>query len=202
MKTSRQLVLEYLKAHQPLSAAQLAVALQMTAANARHHLHVLAQEGLVEPAAAHLAGGRGRPAKTYQVVQPRRGPLYLGLLAALLEATRPAAADIPAAAGQLAARWLAVVSPDLSRGGPWAQRLTVVTRWLGEQGLPTRWQATPAGPELILSGSPFASLIEDDPWAAALEAAWLGALTGAAAVFNAPASARAGGERIYWLQRR
>ncbi len=64
--STRQKILDYLKRNRSVSSRELARALHMTPANARHHLGVLAADGRVEVASQRRAG-RGRPEKVYRL---------------------------------------------------------------------------------------------------------------------------------------
>ena len=93
MTTARQKVLAYLKKNRLASAQEIARALHVTPANARHHLRILAADGRVAVVSAG-GEGRGRPVKRY------------GLSAAL------AGDQLPALLGAVLDEWLGGLSPS------------------------------------------------------------------------------------------
>ena len=65
--TTRHKILDYLKRNRTVSSRELARALQMTPANARYHLGILAADGRVE-VISQRQEGRGRPEKVYRSI--------------------------------------------------------------------------------------------------------------------------------------
>ncbi len=64
---SKRAILDYLKQNGPSEASAIAVVLGVTAMAVRQHLYALADDGLVSFAPAPKDGGRGRPAKLWQI---------------------------------------------------------------------------------------------------------------------------------------
>ena len=65
MQNTRQQILAYLEEKPAAAPNEISRALHMTAANARHHLGLLVEEGFIEVIGKRGAKGRGRPARLY-----------------------------------------------------------------------------------------------------------------------------------------
>ena len=65
MVTSRQRLHDYLEQHGPVTIQEITRAMHMTAANARHHLNILIEQGVVEGVGERAAQGKGRPSLLY-----------------------------------------------------------------------------------------------------------------------------------------
>jgi predicted ArsR family transcriptional regulator len=68
--TTRQQILEYIQSKEVACAAEISRALHMTAANARHHLSALKDEGVVTVIGQRPSPGRGRPVDLYRLTLP------------------------------------------------------------------------------------------------------------------------------------
>jgi predicted ArsR family transcriptional regulator len=84
LKTSRQQVLAYIRSHRAVTSVDLSRALGMTAANARHHLAILCEQGIVGVMGEKHHSERGRPAKVYGLTQAIHGHNLDRLVSALL----------------------------------------------------------------------------------------------------------------------
>ena len=78
--------MEYIRAHRVVSAADLSRALQMTEANARHHLNFLAAQGLIMVIGHRPVQGKGRPVRLFGLSELAIGNQLEGLAKALLTA--------------------------------------------------------------------------------------------------------------------
>src|SRR5574340_498646 len=83
--TARQQVLAYLKRQRTAAAAQVAHALNMSAADVRHHLSVLLSDGRIVVVNETKKAGRGRPMKLYRVSESLLGNNLALLSEALLD---------------------------------------------------------------------------------------------------------------------
>ena len=68
--TSRQRIIEYLQSKEVVTALEISSALHMTPANARHHLSILRDEGVVHVLGQRARAGRGRPVDLYCLWRP------------------------------------------------------------------------------------------------------------------------------------
>lgn len=177
MKPTRQRLLDYLATHPPITAAGLARALQVTPADARHHLAILRREGLVVPVGTAPPDGRGRPAQRYRLATPRSEPglqpLVEALLSEALDSLDPHAQE--AALRRLATR---LAGDSIRLEGNLARRLVRAVERLDQLGYHARWEARAVGPRLILERRPFANLEAPHPELARLEAYLIEVLLG------------------------
>lgn len=131
--TVRQKILSYLRKKQSASAQEIAQVLQVTAADARHHLNLLAADGRVTPSKEHSAG-RGRPARRYQLSNALRGENLSALLDAALEEWlgKLSPSKREQALGSLAKR---IANQSTLPIGPLAKRLAATVEKLSTESL-------------------------------------------------------------------
>jgi predicted ArsR family transcriptional regulator len=169
VKTARQEVLEYIRSQRAATASELSQTLQMTEANARHHLGILVEEGLVV-VIGKRSPGRGRPVKIYglspQVSGNNLDTLADGLLDMLLvdrgEDERPRLLE------GLARFLLSSDSDEHDVGAAWhgltmTQRLYQAVRRLNQLHYEARWEAHAFGPRLFLGRCPYTATILKHP---------------------------------------
>jgi predicted ArsR family transcriptional regulator len=169
MKTSRQRVLEYIQAHYPLTASDLSQALHMTEANARHHLSILHERGLVQPAGQRTPQGKGRPARLFMPSENTLGNNLDQLAAALLEMFKNQGElnDLDTTLRMLAAR---IAQPDTvtvetseKSSRSLTHRLSHAVQQLNQLHYQARWEAWRGAPRLILGHCPYAAIIQQHP---------------------------------------
>jgi predicted ArsR family transcriptional regulator len=181
MMTSRQRVLEYIRSHRYVTATEISRVLKMTPANARHHLAVLTDQGVIEVVSNRPTGGKGRPAQVYSLARHIQGAGLEKLADAaldLIENSMPAReTDNPL---RLLALYLAktgderVEPRELSSGSKQGreksipqphltQRLYEAISRLNELGYAARWEARSDAPRIILGYCPYASVLDDHP---------------------------------------
>ena len=197
VKTSRQRLLEYIQTHRQVTVAELSRVLRMSRANARHHLAILEQQGLVRVAGERPAEtGRGRPALLYglaESVQAHSLGELSGVLLELLEAEvavelRPALYQKVACA--LKSTGLAVSGDggrvsSQSSGGQFprpvslTQRLAASVQNLNQLNYQARWEAHAQGPRLILGHCPYAAILKRHPEMCQIDRHLLEELSGA-----------------------
>jgi predicted ArsR family transcriptional regulator len=161
--TSRQRVFQYIQSQRAVTAGDISRALTMTPANARHHLDILEQEGLVQTVGVRPAEGRGRPAHIYTISHPAQGNTLAGLAHALLE-------EIPGGAVQRLAERLAGPQP---RPRHLTLRLAALAQRLNELHYQARWEARASGPVVLLENCPYAEIIDQHPELCRMDAALL-----------------------------
>ncbi|HEX7976892.1 MAG TPA: helix-turn-helix domain-containing protein [Anaerolineales bacterium] len=177
MRTSRQRVLEYVQSQRIVAAADIRRALSMTAANARHHLAILEQQGLVEVVGKRPSKGKGRPAALYSLSQGALGHNLDRLAAALLD--EALGGQPPESQGRLL-RHLSgkLAGENVGPGGQerpasLTQRLYQAVQRLNEMRYQARWEAHAQAPRIILGHCPYASILPEHPELCALDAALL-----------------------------
>lgn len=182
MKTSRQRLLDYIQAHRAVTILELSRALRMTPANARHHLSVLQEQGLVQIVGRRRAAGKGRPAAIYGLSQQTQGHGLRALSGALLDELAGAQAN-PGPAERLHRVARRLAGDSLHRGGAGgaslSQRLVRSVQRLNELSYQARWEAHANAPRLILGYCPYADILHDHPELCQMDAALLEALAGA-----------------------
>lgn len=181
MKTSRQRVLEYVQAHHPVTAADLSQALHMTEANARHHLSILQQRGLLRSAGQRRGSAKGRPARLYLPSEQLLGHNLDQLAAALLDllGARLGSGELDELLHNLAGRMLQTGQNARPAGNEsLTQRLYRAIQQLNQLHYQARWEAWRGAPRLILDHCPYAAIIAQHPELCRLDAYLLESLAG------------------------
>lgn len=153
--TSRQRVLNHLGKTRPASAREIARALNMSAPTVRHHLGVLAADGLVEMMEIRPRGGRGRPEKLYSLSQTALGDNLPALTNALLGAAG-SRLNLEAVAGR-------ILDSSQFSNLPSPKRLSLLIEKLNEMHYQARWEAGAEGPRVIFGRCPYARVIDGHP---------------------------------------
>lgn len=180
MKTSRQRLLEFVQAQHLVSAQDVAQALRMTPANARHHLNILVEQGLVSIVGQRHPAGKGRPLLLYGVAAERLGHNLDQLNSALLsEVTQTMPVDVVAALLAGVAGRMAGVGEE-SRPATLTRRLYAAVQRLNSLHYAARWEAHADAPRLILGHCPYAAIIEQHPELCQVDAHLLERLSGVA----------------------
>lgn len=172
--TARQRVLAYLEKHRSASAREIARALEMTAANVRHHLSILLADGRVEVTIARQGVKKGRPEKVYSLSQTFLGNNLPMLADALLQEWLEGLPEAERAIAMrvLAKRLGASLMPP-AQAEPVVRRLTRLIEQLNRAHYHARWEAGAEGPRLVLTHCPYAAIIEKHPELCAMDAALL-----------------------------
>ena len=182
--TTRQKILDYLKRNKSVSSREIARALQMTPANARHHLSVLAADGRVEVINRRQVG-RGRPEKVYQLGHTFVGD-NLSVLADVLLTEADGKVEMEALGKRIAGEG------NLSEQ-PLMRRLASTIKRLNEMHYQSRWEAGAGGPRVVLGHCPYAAVIENHPELCLMDAALLAKLLGGEISQTAKLETGAGG---------
>lgn len=182
--TTRQKILNYLKRNQTVSSREIARALQMTPANARHHLGILAADGRVE-VLNQRRHGKGRPEKVYRLAGTLVGDNLTALVDALLTEVGGKV--------QMEALGKRIAGEDASSGQPLMRRLGTAVEHLNAMHYQARWEAGAAGPRIILGNCPYAAVIEGHPNLCQMDASLLGPLLGGGVLQTAKLEKGAGG---------
>lgn len=167
--TTRQKILDYLKRNRTVSSRELARALHMTSANARHHLGILAADGRVEVTSKRLVG-KGRPEKVYRLA----GTLVGDNLSALVEALLTEAGG-KVEMGALGER---IAGENVISGQPLMRRLVSAVERLNAMHYQARWEAGAEGPRVVLGHCPYAAVIGKHPELCQMDSSLLAKLLG------------------------
>lgn len=180
MLTSRQKIVDYLKKHLVSTAGELSRAMQMTPANARHHLKILVDQGVVRQVGErNAANQRGRPEKIYRLADTLRQN-NLGLLAGLLLRVIQHPGD-PADNHQilqdLAEKMMETVGIEaLPRS--LGSRLVYAMQKLNQLHYQARWEARPGAPEIHFGQCPYQEIIAEHPELCQMDIILLQRMTG------------------------
>jgi predicted ArsR family transcriptional regulator len=193
MKTTRQRILEYIRVQRVATALEIGRTLQMTGANARHHLGILQIEGLISQVGTRPASGKGRPHKLYSLAEPILGHNLDQLARALLEMWVD---DLPSEErtefyARLAQKLLTNTATGQAGTGARSsderrlagthptQRLNQAVALLNELHYVARWEAHALGPRIWLGHCPYLALLPDHPEICQFDGNFLGGLVGA-----------------------
>ena len=167
--TTRQKILDYLKRNRTVSSREIARALRMTPANARHHLGILAADGRVE-AISKRQRDRGRPEKVYRLA----GTLVGDNLSMLVDALLTEAGE----GVEMEAVGRRIAGERAAAGQPLMRRLTSAIERLNAMHYQARWEAGAEGPHVILGHCPYFAVIGQHPKLCKLDASLLAELLG------------------------
>ncbi len=172
---TRSRILAYLKSHPPASAAELARALQMTAANIRHHLKILVESGAIEVIGWRPAAGRGRSARVFGLVRREHNldRLVDGLLTEVRDQKGPAV--VLETLRRLARRMAASAETPT---GHLTHRLNQAVHRLNELHYRARWEAHARAPRIRLGHCPYSQVIAEHPELCQMDAYLIAELIG------------------------
>lgn len=177
MVTSRQRLYAFIEQHGPVSIQEISRAMHMTAANARHHLNILLEQGVVEVVGERAQGGKGRPSLLYALASQAQENNLDRLAGAGLEIL---AEQMPENYLEALARRLdeSANGPLTVSGGSLTQRLVGAVQRLNRMNYRARWEAHSQAPRLILGHCPYAALLASHPEMCQMDARLLGRLVG------------------------
>jgi len=168
--TTRQAILDYVKRNHTATAREIARALQMTPANARHHLSILSADSRIMVVRLQKEG-RGRPEKVYRLSGSLVGDNLASLADALLNIMERGEYIDMAMLGRHLAE-----NESLS-DQPLIQRLTSIVDRLNDMNYQARWEAGAAGPRIILGQCPYIAILDKHPTLCQMDAAFLSKLS-------------------------
>jgi predicted ArsR family transcriptional regulator len=187
MKSTRQLILEFLDTRASATALELSQVLMVSPADVRHHLGALRREGFIEPAVAGIplpappvTGSKrsvGRPPQRYRL-SSRAKPDRLDRLAeALLEELF---GEVPAEEKKtLLDRVAARLAGNSKQSSSLAGRLVGAVHRLNELHYEASWEARPGDPQVRLGRCPYAAILPRYPELCQLDALLLERMAGA-----------------------
>ncbi len=176
---ARQKVLIFLRSHRGVTANEVARALRVTSANARHHLSILVKDGRAEVLGFRRSLGQGRPLKIYGAVEVDAGELLVGLADALLanwiESVPVDGRD--RLLEQLAVSLAGSGAPDAK--AHISRRLANAVERLNQLHYQARWEAHAQGPRVVFGQCPYAAILQRHPELCRMDAFLLQALLSA-----------------------
>ena len=181
MKTVRERLLDVVRAQRTTTAAELARLMQMTEANARHHLAILKAQGLVQIAGQRPAAGKGRPTLVYSLSEVAVGHNLGGLASAIMDELDSSLEgdEKNAALKRVAIRMCTDKSrPATPVATSLTQRLYQTVQRLNEMHYQARWEARSSSPRIILEHCPYAAILHNRPQVCHMDAYLLEELVG------------------------
>lgn len=162
--TARQKIQDHLKKRQSATASQIGRALNMSAANVRHHLSILLSDGRIELYGETHKIGRGRPVKVYRPSEKVLGDNLAFLSSSLMSELliRSSSTKQHEALQKIAKR----LSDQIGRIDPNNQstkKLANLVEKLNGHHYQARWEAGAEGPRILFGHCPFAAIIEHHP---------------------------------------
>jgi len=163
MQRTRQQILHYLKTYKSASAHELSGAINVTAANIRHHLGLLQDAGLVQEVGKRGVKGPGRPQLLYGLTSRALEDNMAGLLGAILEGitSRQQSPDAEHDVYREIARTL--IKGRGTYGQSAIERLNQAVDILNYLHYHASWEAHPGGPQVILRHCPYQKLADHHP---------------------------------------
>jgi len=160
-RTTRYRLVEYIREKKIASAAELARVFKITAADARHHLASLEDEGVVIVVGTR-AQGRGRPTQLYRLTRDINRHHLDALTSAVLNVWLAGVteAEQDGALNKIAAYLTAGCNHP---GGNLTQRLAYAVRHLNEMNYLARWEAHIEAPRILINHCPYALMVSDHP---------------------------------------
>lgn len=155
-------ILDHIRRYQAASVSELSRVLGVTGANIRHHIAILESNELVE-IVGQRRDGRGRPLKVYGLSRRMLGNGLEELASGLLEAWLVGVDDRTrqVCLRSVAERLAGKNNQDEERSVP--RRLAQAINRLNELHYQARWEASAAGPRLILGYCPYSAIILNHP---------------------------------------
>jgi predicted ArsR family transcriptional regulator len=143
------------------SAAELAKVLQVTAADVRHHLTSLEDEGVIS-VVGKIVQGRGRPAQLYKLrVDINRHNLETLTNAIFYEwLGRLVLKEQDSALNNIASR---ILEGYRDVGGNFTQRIARANRHLNEMNYSARWEAHIDAPRILITHCPYGAVAMNHP---------------------------------------
>lgn len=179
MKNSRQRILEFFDLRDIVSAREIARAMHMTAANARHHLRILVEDGVVVIAGHRLTPGRGRPEQIYQLAKRAGANSFTVLSSSLLsKSLRNLSEDERLDFMRQIAQEI-LSGYEIPKTINLGVRLQQAVRKLNEMHYQSRWEARAKNPRLILGHCPYRAILDQFPELCLMDKFITGHLSGA-----------------------
>lgn len=178
MKTSRQRVLDYIQTHRAATAAEISQALNMTTANARHHLGILFERGTIEIIGQQSKEGKGRPAQIFALADHSNDHNLAQLCSALIAEMEhlTSVEDRMGSMERISRRLFPAASTPRGPRQHLTRRLHDAVQQLNRSNYRARWEAHIDAPRLILGHCPYKAIIEQHPEICQIDALILKAL--------------------------
>jgi predicted ArsR family transcriptional regulator len=187
MQTVRLRILDFIKNHRSATAAEISQAFHMSKANARRHLMILVDEGVIQVVDEHPASGKGRPGRVFAVSESTLGDNFDILSSALLESIAALSEKVEplqtyrAVAKRMAEKMISTINSREKSGfytSSLTHRLNNLAKILNAAHYQSRWEAHRESPHLILGHCPYAAILNENPQLCDLDAEIIHSLAG------------------------
>lgn len=156
MKTTRQIILDYLQGHATATVLELSRSSQVTRADVRHHIGLLVKEGVVEATGRRGLEGRGRPMLVYSLVRELQLNNLTSLLTALCQSLPDEVRE------EILWRVAVYLAGDCRPfAGNLTRSLVQGVMRLNEMYYQARWEARSDAPRMIFSHCPYTAILAD-----------------------------------------
>lgn len=164
METSRQKLFEYIRAKRAVTIPEISQALQMTPANARHHLKILQNQGLIEVVGTQKNLIRGHPSKIYKLVDCILGNNIDKLSSILLSEMKTSRdQDYDNFLKKIAHKIIHNNHQPGNSVRSLTNRLFFAIEQLNKMYYFARWEAHANSPRVIFGNCPYKSIIDANP---------------------------------------
>ncbi len=164
MKSTRIRILEYLQQKQTATTSELSHVVGCTAANIRHHLHILLSEGVIKVAGTRRTHKRGRPVMIYQLEEHAVQSNITAFIDALIEVfirSQPVEKH-PTLLRMIALQILSTKTEfQIPRTIP--GKLIHAIQLLNDLNYKARWEARHHAPVIIFGHCPYRQIVEKHP---------------------------------------
>lgn len=159
--TTRLHILDHIRKNQSASVKELSLLMGLTGANIRHHLAVLESYELIE-VIGQRQEGRGRPNQVFGLSRRVMGDGLGNLAGIILDVwLEECVTEVELDMGIILVAKKLAGYVDVNT--PVMRRLVQTIEKLNELRYQARWEASAAGPRLILGHCPYAAIIDDHP---------------------------------------
>lgn len=181
VQQTRQMILNYLKAHGQATVDELAQMLELTTVTVRHHLDILRGEELVSEPEVKRRSSPGRPQYTFTLTAkasahfPKQYDALAAHVLAELKVNAPRAVNV---IFEGVANRLAAEATPPATGDSMPKRLNRAIAFLNERGYVAHWEKGEAGYIVHTHNCPYAGLPAEHPELCGMDSALIGQLVG------------------------
>jgi len=166
---SRQQILDYISRNRVVTVIEISHALHMTENNAKHHLKILQEQGIIEATGKLPVKGRGRPAKLYALSNLSQSHnldrLSRVLFAKVKQLSTPEEQleILNDLAKMLIQQLEETQNPLLKKKSHLTQRLYQAMIYLNQLKFQARWEAHSDGAHIIFDHCPYLAILSEHP---------------------------------------
>lgn len=164
MKPTRIIILEYLQQKQTATTSELSHIVGFTAANIRHHLHILLSEGVIKVAGTRRTHKRGRPEMIYQLEEHAVHSNINAFIDALIEVfIRSQPIDKHPTLLRMIALEIISTKTEFQIPRTIPGKLINAIQLLNDLNYKARWEAHSHAPVIIFGHCPYRQIVDKHP---------------------------------------